>query len=121
MVTAKLHVWYSPKDPTVQEEISFYVNEEVPELLGGLKEALLADMREGSIGVSDFFIDLYQGGKEYQGEWANLSLTDDKQMWLEFYPLSDCPNTMAWIDGAVQAYLAKQSGSSQNDLIAGVQ
>lgn len=120
VVTAKLQTWCSPKDPAVWEEISFYVNEEVPELLGGLKEALLADMREGSIGVSDFFAEVYHGGK-YQEGWANLSITDEKQMWLEFYLPPDCPNTMAWVKAAVQAYQAKHSSTSQNDIIAGVQ
>ena len=117
VVTAKLQTWYSPKDPAVREEISFYVNEEVPELLSGLKEALLADVREGSIGVSDFF----GNGKGYPGEWTILSITDEKQVWLEFYPLPDCPNTKAWVDSVVQAYLAKHPGASQNDIIAGVQ
>lgn len=121
VVTAKLYTTFVPKNPQGLEEVSFYVNEEVPELLGGLKDALLADVRDGGIGVSDFFMGMYQDDKGYWSDWATISLTDERQKMLEFYLVKDCPNTMNWIDSVVQAYLDKQSKPSLDDVIAGVQ
>lgn len=119
---AKLYLQYTPKDPDVYEEISFYVDQETPDHMRTLMEALHKDVDEGTIGAGDLFDRLYWN-KEYEsGIWAELSISDYNGNRLEFYINEENPNTLAWVKTVLAEYLAKQEADKiPEDIIAGVQ
>lgn len=121
LTDAKLHLYYTPKDPDVYEEVSFYVNEEAPAHMNTLMDALHKDVEEGVIGAGDLFNRLYWDAKYETGTWAELTITDANGVLLEFYIADENPNTLAWAQAALADYLAKQSSDPVQDAASGVQ
>lgn len=121
---AKLYVYHTPKDPQVYEEVTFYVDKEVPGEMDSLLSALHKDIEEGGIGAGMLFERLFAGDKYPQTSkvWGELSIFSDTGKQVQFHIDEQNPNTQAWVEEVLQAYLAKQTQSkpSQNDVIAGV-
>ncbi len=120
---AKLYISYTPKDPDVYEEATFYVSEALPEHMSTLMDALYKDVEEGTIGAGDLFDRLYWNNKHEQEIRAELSITDRNGKMLEFYITEENPNTLAWVKTVLAEYLAKQETQKPtlDDTIAGVQ
>ena len=123
---AKLYVYYTPKDPDVYESVDLYVDREHPEKLASLLEALKKDVVDGEIGAGDMFLRLYKNDKDYGREdmWAEVMLYDVNGLGMDFYISENTPNTLAWVQAELAAYLDKIGQNkplTDEDIMAGVQ
>lgn len=127
---AKLYVWYTPKDPDVYEEVTFYVGKETPEKLKTLMAAVYQDVEEGGLGAGSMFDRLFYtdkyGGYTELNMWGEITLIGVEGLQrIDISIRETTPNLLNWLEEVMEEYRAKtpdedpESKPSLDDILAG--